>query len=154
MEVTLVGFWRLKDLFTTKRAAFLWICPACLMWVTCCGFQIVELYSTFGHTQDWYALSLMTLGQCLRLRLTNTSILDAFEVILSMCRTEVIRHIVWKFYYQIWKAFHNLQWLIFHLIVKFRFISQCSEVHDCTLINVKFHLPCITAWHFLLENLL
>ena len=68
-----------------KWAAFLWTCSICLIWVTCWGFQIEELYSNFGRTNVWYALSLTILGHYLKLRLTNPRTREAFDVMLSIC---------------------------------------------------------------------
>ena len=41
-----------------------------------------ELYSNFGRTNVWYALSLTVLGQCLRLRFTNPRTLEALNVMV------------------------------------------------------------------------
>ena len=43
-----------------------------------------ELYSNLGHTNVWYALSYTVLGQCLRLRFTNPSTLEALDVMVPI----------------------------------------------------------------------
>ena len=43
-----------------------------------------ELYSNFGRTKVWYALSSTFLGQCLRLRFTNPRTLEALDVLVSI----------------------------------------------------------------------
>ena len=48
-----------------------------------------ELYSNFGRTNVWYALSFTVLGKCLRLRFTNPRTLEAFDVIV----------IIWVLYF-------------------------------------------------------
>ena len=46
------------------------------------GFQMGELYSNFGRTNVWYALSFTVLEQCLRLRFTNQRTLEALDVMV------------------------------------------------------------------------
>ena len=50
-----------------------------------------ELYSNFGRTYVWYALSFTVLGQYLRLRVTNPRTLEALDLKVYMV---VIFHII------------------------------------------------------------
>jgi hypothetical protein len=46
---------------------------------------VQQVYSNFGLTSDWYALSLIFVQGTFKLRFKKFSCLEAFAVMLSMC---------------------------------------------------------------------